>query len=277
MGSGETKEKQPYTSPQLRKLPPDATAAATPGILPVNTFPEDFRLRALVATPDAQMKEMISNCLQELGIAVQLCDDSAKAVDQLVSGKFEALVLDFDNSAEAVDAITSVRTSRANKNVVIFAVASSPDARRKAFEHGTSFVFERPLVPPRILQVFRTAYGLMLRDRREYFRLSADLPVLLRKNPEIGGECRTINVSRNGMAVNAPFPVRVGEILQLHFKPASGISVQGKGTVIWTDQHGKIGLAVEYASLEAQAQFSAWMDDQFYTRFDIQLPKPQQH
>lgn len=277
MDSGSTKEKQHYLSPQLRKLPPDATVAATPAILPANAFPEDFRLRALVATPDAQMKEIMSDCFQELGVAVQLCEDAPKALDQLAAGKFEALVLDFDNSPEAADTMTSVRASRMNKTVVIFAAASNPEARRKAFEHGTSFVFERPLIQPKILQVLRTAYGLMLRDRREYFRLSIDLPVLLRKDPEIDRECRTINISRNGMAVQAPFSLPVGEVLHVHFGPGSGIDVQGTGTVIWTDQHGKIGLAMEYASLEAQVQFSAWMDEQFYIRFDIQLPNHKQH
>lgn len=273
MNSGNTKEKRPYTPPQIRKLPPDAAAAMTPAILPANAFPEDFRLKALIATPDARMKEIMSSCFQELGIAVQPCGDAPTALDQLASGKFEALVLDFD--AEAVNTITSVRTSRANKTAVIFAVASNPEARQNAFEHGTSFVFERPLVPSKISQVLRTAYGLMLRDRREYFRLSAEFPVLLQKDSTTGIECRAINISRNGMAVQAPFPVRVGEIFHVHFQPDSGINVLGTGTVIWTDQHGKMGLAMEYATADAQAAFSAWMDDQFYTRFDIQLPAPQ--
>lgn len=274
MDSGRIKEKQPYTPPQLRRLPPDASVAVTPAILPVNTFPEDFRLRVLVATPDQQMKEVISNCFQELGVAVQLCDDAPKALDQLATGKFEALALDFDNFSEAVDLITAVRISRANSNVVIFAVASNPGARRIAFEYGTSFVFERPLLPPKISQVLRTAYGLMLRDRREYFRLSTEVPVLLRKNSDSGAECRTINISRSGMAVQAPFSARVGEVFEVHFKLAAGIDVHGIGTVIWTDHHGKMGLAMECGTTEAQAAFSAWMDDQFYTRFDIQLPTP---
>ncbi len=62
-------------------------------------------------------------------------------------------------------------------------------------------VIERPLVASQLLPLLRAAYGLMLQDRRRYFRLVVELPVSIRTRSGVEFKCKTINISSEGMAL----------------------------------------------------------------------------
>lgn len=233
-----------------------------------------FRMKAFVLTPDANTGSLFTALFEEIGVTAEHCDQLEKAASWFLTDKFDALVLDFDNATQDIPDLKNVRERHSNRNAIVFAVATGAAARRRAFELGTSFVFERPLLPSRIAQVLRTAYGLMLRDRREYFRLSIELPVVIRRNSGIDLQCTTLNLSRTGMAVATPSPFESGESITLAFRiPTSEAPVKASGKIIWDDKHGKAGIAFECPDAEVESRFTSWLDGQFYTKFDIQFPQ----
>jgi hypothetical protein len=222
-------------------------------------------MKALIVTHDPPMVDLLRDLFAEISIVVQGCEDEAAASEILSRSKFDALVLDFDNVSTADPLVKSLRESPSNKNATLFAAATYGAAKQKAFDHGTSFIFERPFASEQIRLVLRTAYAQMLRERRKYFRLAVELNVSIIR---ISGEemlGKTTNLSQNGMAVLTPAPLQHGESIKLNFQvPGAKLTLSADGSVVWDDKHGKAGINFQCASVEDQNRFAAWLDHEFY-------------
>jgi DNA-binding response OmpR family regulator len=222
-------------------------------------------MKALLVTHDPPMVDLLRDLFSEISIMVQGCEDEAAASEILSRTKFDAVVLDFDNVSSVDPLVTSLRNSPSNKNATLFAAATYGAAKQKAFEHGTSFIFERPFSAEQIRLVLRTAYAQMLRERRKYFRLAIELSVTIER---LSGERitgKTTNLSQNGMAVLTPASLANGESIKLNFLvPGAKLTLNADGSVVWDDKHGKAGINFQCASVEDQNRFAAWLDHEFY-------------
>jgi hypothetical protein len=222
-------------------------------------------MKALLVTHEPPMVDLLRELFAEISIVIQGCADEAAAAEILSRTKFDALVLDFDNVSAPDPLVKSLRESPSNKNATLFAAATYGAAKQKAFEHGTSFIFERPFAPEQIRLVLRTAYAQMLRERRKYFRLAVELNVSIIRNSgeELLG--KTTNLSQNGMAVLTSAPLLHGESIKLNFQvPGAKLILSADGSVVWDDKHGKAGINFQCASVEDQNRFAAWLDHEFY-------------
>ena len=221
-------------------------------------------IRALLLTRNQETVAILTSLFREIGITVQSHMQGAETARGLESGRFEALVLDFDNVDNTGALIESLRESPSSKSALVFAVASNGSARQRALEQGANFVFERPFNKAVIKEVLQTAYGLMLRDRRRYFRHPVSLPVRLKRITGTELACTSLNISRNGMALQIPSALDLGEEVELMFNlPDSEPLVGGQGTVVWDDKHGKAGLSFQCTTLEDQNRLVKWLDAQF--------------
>jgi DNA-binding response OmpR family regulator len=222
-------------------------------------------MKALLVTHDPPMVDLFTQLFAEISITVQGCADEGAASEILSHSKLDALVLDFDNVSASDPLIKSLRESPSNKNAVLFAAATYGAAKQKAFENGTSFIFERPFVAEQIRVVLRTAYAQILRERRKYFRLAVELSVSLQRSSGAEVLCKTTNLSQNGMAVITPSPLENGESVKLIFQvPGAKLTLSAQGSVVWDDKHGKAGINFHCASAEDQNRFAAWLDHEFY-------------
>jgi len=221
-------------------------------------------IRTLLITPDAWLVTNFTNIARELGIDAQRSGKTGGFPEELGRTKYEAVLVDFDNVPETLSILARVRTSPANKNAVIFAVASGT-SKEQALQQGANFVFERPLEPKEIRRVLYAAYDLMARERRRYFRCTAELPVLLSQtNARTDVRCTTINISSNGMALDTPFPMNPGEeVTIILFLQAAGPVVRASGTVVWDDKHGKTGLRFQCSIQRDQSELESWLDSNF--------------
>jgi DNA-binding response OmpR family regulator len=226
---------------------------------------EPAEIRALLVSRDQEMVAVFSDIFRELGIAVQGYADESSAALGLQAGRFEALVLDFDNLSSTRNIIAGLRESPSSKNALVFAVASGGPSRTEALEQGVNFSLERPFNRARIKEILHTAYGLMLRERRRYFRHPISLPVRLRTITDAELQCTSINISRNGMALQVPSALDLGDSVKVTFAlPNSDRTVKGEGTVVWDDKHGKAGLSFQCETLDDQNRLGAWLDNHFY-------------
>ncbi len=223
-------------------------------------------IRALLVTAEPLMAVVFADLFKEIGIGVQSSANTDSAVKELQLAKYEALVLDFDTIPETLSILRDVHESSSSKNALVFAVATSAAERQRALEQGANFILERPFARPQVKQVLSTAYGLMVRERRRYFRCAAELPVRIVQ----GGSgkqlsCNTMNISSSGMALSTPCAMNLGETLQMIFLlPNSGLIVSAAGVAVWDDKHGKTGISFRCASPEMQKRLDAWLDDRFY-------------
>lgn len=233
-------------------------------------------IRALLIGPDSAMSTLFSQIFEEIGITAQSCSDDSRLAGILSSSKFETLVVDFDNVEAGVSIIGKLRESSSSKDAIVFAVATATSTRQRALAGGANFAFGRPFVLPDIRNALQTAYALMLRDRRRYFRCPVEHPVQITRMSGEKLEGMTINVSGNGMAAALPCNLEVGERLSLSFAMSEAeLAIHAAGRVVWDDKHGKTGISFECSSTEVGRRLAAWLDAQFYRRLklaEIELP-----
>lgn len=223
-------------------------------------------MKVLVLARDAEMVGIFTRLFREIQIETQQCALESEALDQLLSEKFDALVLDIDQVSWCAQILKTSHGTRPNQNAVVFAVATGVRAKEMASALPTPFIIERPFVPSKIRDLVRTVYGRMLRDRLAYFRLALELPISIGTQSGTLLQCMMINLSQSGMAVSTPSSFDIGEQLHIVFAiPNSDVFVRADGTVIWDDRHGKAGIRFQCTSSSMQARLSEWLHDQFFT------------
>ena len=232
-----------------------------------------FGMKALVVSPDPEIINLFSGLFREKRIQTLNCSVVSDAANQLSSEKFEAIVLDCDRVEGCVDLLRSLPGP--HKYVVIVAITTDNRKREDASRDGASFVIQRPLEPLEIQNLLRAAYGRMLRDLQAYFRLAVELPVSIRTAPGTVVQCRTLNLSQNGMAVTSHASFTTGEKINVGFAiPNTSIFVSGDGEVIWDDKHGKTGIRFQCTSSPTQAKYFEWLHDHFIMALDTKVGGP---
>jgi AmiR/NasT family two-component response regulator len=227
-------------------------------------------LKALIVSPDAKTAGVFVDAFRDLKVIAQGCADQGSASWHFAQAKFEAVVLDLDNILERVPFVQNLRLGRTNRNAVVIAVATNDSARKRALEHGASFTVGRPLVADQLLTVLKAAYGFMLQDRRRYFRLATELAVSIRTSAGAEFQCKTINISSEGMALRTPRSMQEGDVVGVVFAISNpGPLIIAEGTVIWDDKHGKAGLHLRFASSKDKDRISEWLDGEFYMQRNI--------
>jgi c-di-GMP-binding flagellar brake protein YcgR len=121
------------------------------------------------------------------------------------------------------------------------------------------------LEPKEIRRILYAAYDVMARERRRYFRCTAELPVLLTQTSAgTDVRCTTINISSSGMALSTPSPMNPGaEVRIILFLQPTGPVVRAKATVVWDDKHGKTGLRFQCSIERDQDELENWLDSNF--------------
>ena len=110
-----------------------------------------------------------------------------------------------------------------------------------------------------IRSTLRPAYGLILRERRRYFRCPASWPVVVfrRDLPEV--RCHSANLSEGGMALSTHVPLRTGEEVRVQFTvPGREIPVVAVSRVCWW-KTGHLGVRFVALSQESRSELQDWL------------------
>jgi Tfp pilus assembly protein PilZ len=213
---------------------------------------------ALLVSADAATIEHFGLALRELSISPDISQEAAGAVRLLNRRKFDTVIVDLQLGEQCGLILDEVHGSSANRTAVTFAISGS-DAEATALRKRTGFVFERPLSPQSIRNTLKPAYGLILRERRRYFRCPISNPVtILRRNmPEV--RCGSVNISEGGMAVSTVVPFNTGEDVQVQFTlPDHNEPFLAESTVCWLET-GQVGVRFVSLSLERKSELQEWL------------------
>ena len=214
--------------------------------------------QALLVSADPVTIRQFSHALQELSISPDVCQEVPTAVGLLNRRKFDAVIVDLQLGEQAGMILSEIRLSPSNRTAVTFAISSS-DAEGTAFRKRSEFIVERPLSAQLIRSILKPAYGLILRERRRYFRCPVSVPVTVLRThtPEV--RCHSVNISEGGMALSTFVPLRLGEGVQVQFTlPGHEVPFSVKSTVCWS----KTGyLGVRFVSLlqEQKSDLQVWL------------------
>jgi CheY-like chemotaxis protein len=213
---------------------------------------------ALLVSADPVTIQQFSHALQELSISPDVCREVPAAVRLLNRQKFDAVIVDLQLGEESGLILDEVHLSPSNRTAVTFAISGS-DAGGTTFRKRSEFVFERPLSAQSIRSTLKPAYGLILRERRRYFRYPVAIPVtILRRNtPEV--RCHSVNISEGGMAVSTFVPLSAGEEVQVQFTlPDHKVPFLAESTICWW-KTGHLGVRFMSLSQEHKSELQSWL------------------
>jgi DNA-binding response OmpR family regulator len=223
---------------------------------------------ALLVSADPVTIDQVSHALQELSISPDVCQEVPASIHLLNRLKFDAVIVDLQLGEQSGLILDEVRLSPSNRTAVTFAISGS-DAEGTPFRKKSEFVFERPLSAQSIRNTLKPAYGLILRERRRYFRCPISIPVtILRQSmPEV--RCYSVNISEGGMAVSTLVPLIAGEDVQVQVTlPDHKGPFLAESKICWS-KTGRLGVRFVFLSQEHKSELQGWLSQ----KLEETLPK----
>jgi CheY-like chemotaxis protein len=214
---------------------------------------------ALLVSADPVTIRQLSIALKELSISVDVCQNAAGAVRLLNCRKFDTVIVDFQLGEQCGLILDEVHRSPSNRTAVTFAISGGEVDATAVLRRRTGFAFERPLSPQAIRSILKPAYGLILRERRRYFRCPASIPVTILRRNMAEVRCHSGNISEGGMALISFVPFSLDEEVQIQFTvPGHEIPFSVKSTVCWL-KSGHLGVRFLSLSSEQKSQLQGWL------------------
>jgi TonB family protein len=118
-------------------------------------------LHLLLFTSDAETALILGKLLAEFDIEVEFCSEILTSVEKVTREKFDAIVVDWDDGAEATFLLKTVRELKSTRECVVLALASEAGAGPCAVQVGANGVLHKPVVPDQIRETFGTIRDLI--------------------------------------------------------------------------------------------------------------------
>ena len=214
---------------------------------------------ALLVSADPVAIQQVSLALRELSISPDICQEAEGAVRVLKRRKFDAVIVDLQLGEQCGRILDEVRVSLSNRTAATFAIGGDNVESTASFRRRTSFVFELPVSMQSIRSTLKPAYGMILRERRRYFRHPVSIPVtvLIKNMPEV--RCNSVNISEGGMALSTLGLLSLGEKVQIQFTlPGHEIPFVAESTICWL-KTGRLGVRFVTLSPERKSELQDWL------------------
>ena len=214
---------------------------------------------ALLVSADPVTIQQFSLALRELSISPDACQDAASAGLLLKSRKFDAVIVDLQLGEQSGHILDEARLSPSNRTAVTFGIGDNDAKVTSAFRKKSQFVFERPLSAQSIHKTLKPAYGLILRERRRYFRYPVSIPVIIRSESMQEVWCNSVNISGGGMALSTQVPLLPGESVRVQFTlPDHTVPFFAESTICWS-KTGRLGVRFVSISDEQKSELQVWL------------------
>jgi CheY-like chemotaxis protein len=212
--------------------------------------------RALLVCKDPQARTVISESLRPLAIRPEICEDALCALGLLESQKFEAVFVDFQLGEQAELFRQQVQSSRSNRTAVTFAIAPEGDEDSKP---KSTFVLYRPLKESSVGQTLKAAYGMVIRERRRYFRCPVAVPAVIQGPAAPKLLCETVNISEGGIAIRSSTELPASaDVIQFEL-PGSANQFSVETRTRWQHAGGFMGLEFKSLSIRQRAELQEWL------------------
>jgi ActR/RegA family two-component response regulator len=213
----------------------------------------------LLVSNDAVTIKQLSESMQQLDMSPEVCAEVPTALSQLNRRKFDAVIVDLQLGGQANAILEKVHLSPSNRTAVTFTISASDAESASAFKAGSNFVLRRPLSPASIDRSLKVAYGLIVRERRRYFRCAVEIPVGICPPAQAEIHGQTINISEGGLAVTTSASLGPGIKVQVQFTlPGHESQFAAEAAVCWCYESG-IGLQFTSLSPDLTSELQEWL------------------
>ena len=219
-------------------------------------------VKVMLVSRDTTTADILCQRMEQMAVHVEVCADIDSAAGKLCHAKFEAVMIDFDDSAKALELVRKTHEMTSHKKAVVVAILNGSDEMPGAFRAGASFALVKPLRPEILSHTLKASYPLMVREMRRYYRHSFQIPVRIATAQRTDFVAETVNMSEGGMAILSPLPMQVGESVSIHLVlPGLQCEMQISATVCWTREEGRVGLEFVQVPATESAGLQSWLSD----------------
>jgi len=214
----------------------------------------------LIVSRDNVVSRQISDALREYGLSAEVSIDVSAALARIGQRKFEAVVVDSSLGSQAAVCLQLIRASKSNRTAVPLAVTGDAEDTARSLRQGFSFALEKPLTPESISHTLKVAYGLIVRERRRYFRYPVAVPAVLNRKEAPEVFARTINISEHGVALSTVGQLVPGSEALVQFTlPDPPLRITATSRVRWNNEKGEMGLSFVFLPCETASELQAWL------------------
>jgi PilZ domain len=225
--------------------------------------------RSLLVSREPATIEQITDAMNRLAVATEVCVDIASALHVLSTKKFDAVTVDFELGETAPGVLGETRLSPSNRTAPTLAIIGSKSELPLAYCAGSNFVLERPLSAQSLDRTLAVGYGLIVRERRRYFRCRAKTSVVLRRVDIRHAQSHTVNISEGGMEITAA-PARLVPGMRVHAEftlPGRMGKLTSACEIVWRDRRGHVGLRFRLLPLDQRCDLQEWLAKQLEKNF----------
>lgn len=214
----------------------------------------------MLVSADIQTIDTLCDYMGKLAMHVDVCSDFASATRKLCHSKYEAIVVDFKETAYALELLKKSREMTSHKAAVVIAILNSNDEMPAAFRAGASFVLVKPISPAVLMRTLKVSYPLMVNERRRYFRCPVQTPVHVSIGSRPEFIATSVNISELGIALSNSPMLKVGDRVVLRLTlPDPPVSAKISAEVCWCNNAGAAGLQFLEVPLRVKEQLIAFL------------------
>src|SRR5512142_3316500 len=231
-----------------------------------------MELTALLLSTDAAAHSVLRRGLGNVGIRTEVCTAPAAGLRMLKSRKFEGIIVDCDDIDCGPDLLSILRSEGYTKNSIVFAIVRGATSMSDAFSMGANFVLEKPLSAERASRCFKAACGLMVGERRRYYRHNINIPIYLDfpSYSNVVGQMR--DLSQGGTMLHCNQNLELDWQGTFRFTlPETRANITGACEVAWRSDN-RVGLRFNGISKSTQAALEMWLNWKFQERFPNAVP-----
>jgi DNA-binding response OmpR family regulator len=218
-----------------------------------------MELRALLLSQDTEMIDILQMALDDLGIAAEVYSTAPWAGEDIPDHRFDAVIVDFDVPG-ADEFLRGVRKSPGNTHSLTFALVNRETGLPAAFAMGANLALQKPIAIESARNSLRAAYGLIMQERRRYFRYAIETLVMIKPDEHTSIVATSMNVSEGGMALKSDRELEFNGVVRLTFSlPGLKAEIDARALVVWKDPMGRAGIRFERLPDDVREKLSEWL------------------
>ena len=219
-------------------------------------------LQALLLSRDQDVVRPMRRAFETVSVSVSVVTASDQALDAINKQKFDAVLVDIDDVHDGPNVIPRIRTGKSNQRSIVFAITNGITSVKAAFEMGSNFVLDKPVSFERAARSLRAAHGLILRERRRYFRV----PVSLSAEVSFGNanlQAAVTNISEGGLSLKMERHAGAqGGVTVRITLPRTSRMLELRGEFVAANRGTNIGVKFHSLPPEIRSQLDAWLNRQ---------------
>jgi CheY-like chemotaxis protein/c-di-GMP-binding flagellar brake protein YcgR len=215
-------------------------------------------LQALLVSTDDSAADVLGRALPTLGMALDRSSDPETTVARIGQQKFDALILDFDDTRLADEVLQTAR--RLGSSALTVALVGDPAKVRAILSEGAHFVLHKPVSDETAKAGLRPAVALLSRERRRAHRVpvQASVAITLSDSRKVDGIL--LDLSETGMDVLTAEAQVAGSLLFFNFQlPDGSLQIEAHGRVAWANPNGQTGVHFLDLAEGITTQLRAWL------------------